>query len=95
VGAGTRDTGFSLTRLTFEVTRATGSDTNAERDYIIAEPKTYKVIENVTQYQSGQHLRIERVNRCITNGEVTSASLVPMIARPEALARSDAQRHER
>ena len=37
VGAGTKDTGFSLTQLTFQVTHATDSDTNAERDYIIAE----------------------------------------------------------
>jgi hypothetical protein len=32
VGAGTRDTGFSLTRLTFQVIHATDSDTIAERD---------------------------------------------------------------
>ena len=32
-----RDTGFSLTELTFQVTHATDSDTNAERDYIVAE----------------------------------------------------------
>jgi LssY C-terminus len=32
VGAGTKDTGFSLTRLTFQMTHATDSDTNAERD---------------------------------------------------------------
>src|SRR6476619_8567196 len=31
VGAGTRDTGLSLTRLTFQITHATDSDTNAER----------------------------------------------------------------
>ena len=37
VGAGTKDTGFSLTQLTFQITHATDSDTNAERDYIIAE----------------------------------------------------------
>src|ERR1700742_5131678 len=37
VGAGTRDTGLSLTRLSFQVTHATDSDTNAERDYILAE----------------------------------------------------------
>jgi hypothetical protein len=37
VGAGTKDTGFSLTRLTFQITHATDSDTNTERDYIIAE----------------------------------------------------------
>jgi hypothetical protein len=30
VGAGTRDTGFSLTRLTFQVTHATDPDANEE-----------------------------------------------------------------
>src|SRR6202161_4586889 len=34
VGAGTKDTGLSLTKLTFHITHATDSDTNAERDYI-------------------------------------------------------------
>ncbi len=37
IGAGTKDTGLSLTQLTFQITHATDSDTNAERDYIIAE----------------------------------------------------------
>ena len=36
VGAGTKDIGFSFTRLTFQVTHATDSDTNAERNFIIA-----------------------------------------------------------
>src|SRR3954447_20441445 len=35
VGAGTRDTGISLIRLTFQITHATDSDRNAERDYIV------------------------------------------------------------
>ena len=48
VGAGTRDTGFSLTQLTFQVTHATDSDTNAERDYIIAELSKNRVIGDVT-----------------------------------------------
>ena len=54
VGAGTKDTGLSLTRLTFQITHATDSDTNAERDFIIAELKKYQVIEAVTLYQSGR-----------------------------------------
>ena len=37
VGAGTKDTGLSLTQLTFQITHATDSDANAERDYIVAE----------------------------------------------------------
>ena len=39
VGAGTKDTGFALTRMTFQITHATDSDTNAERDYIVNELK--------------------------------------------------------
>ena len=35
VGAGTRDTGLSLTRLTFQVTHATDADSDAEREYIV------------------------------------------------------------
>ncbi len=72
VGAGTKDTGFSLTQLTFQITHATNSDTNAERDYIIAELRKNRVIGDVNSYQSGQQLR---VNHYITDGEVVVASL--------------------
>ncbi len=74
IGAGTKDTGFSLTQLTFQITHATDSDTNAERDYIIAELSKNRVIENINSYQSGQP--IEHVNHYLTDGEVTVASLV-------------------
>jgi hypothetical protein len=75
VGAGTRDTGFSLTKFTFQVTHATDSDTNTERDFIIAELERNRVIENVTKYQSGQHLLTEHVNHYTADGEVAAASL--------------------
>jgi hypothetical protein len=75
VGAGTKDTGLSLTQLTFQITHATDSDTNAERDYIIGELMNHRVVEAVTSYQPGQHLPAERVNHYITDGEVTMASL--------------------
>jgi len=78
VGAGTKDTGFSLTRLTFQITHATDSDTNAERDYIIAELQKNRVIEDVNSYRSGQRLPLEPVNHYITDGEVTVARLVPI-----------------
>jgi hypothetical protein len=78
VGAGTRDTGFSLTQLTFQITHATDSDTNAERDYIIAELKKNRVIGDVESYQAGQHVPVERVNHYITDGEVKAASLTPV-----------------
>jgi hypothetical protein len=76
VGAGTKDTGFSLTKLTFQITHATDSDTNAERDYIIAQLAKYQVIADVKSYQSGRQLSTERVNHYITDGEVTVANLV-------------------
>jgi LssY C-terminus len=75
VGAGTRDTGFSLTRLTFQITHATDSDTNAERDYIIGELMKNRVIADVSLVHARQHLPAERVNHYVTDGEVTVASL--------------------
>jgi hypothetical protein len=75
VGAGTRDTGFSLTRLTFQITHATDSDTNLERDYIMAELTKNRVIGDVTAYRAGDRLSAEQVNRYITDGHVTVASL--------------------
>ena len=75
VGAGTKDTGFSLTRLTFQITHATDSDTNAERDFIVAELAKSRVIEDARSYQAGQHLPVERVNHYMTDGEVMVAHL--------------------
>src|ERR1700732_2757323 len=75
VGAGTRDTGLSLTRLTFQITHATDSDTNAERDHIIAELTKSRTIEAVKIYQSGQDLLTEHVNQYVTDGEIALASL--------------------
>ncbi len=76
VGAGTKDTGFSLTRLTFQITHATDADTNAERDYVIAELRKNGVIGEVTSYQADQHFGVGQVNHYVTDGEVTIASLV-------------------
>jgi hypothetical protein len=76
VGAGTKDTGFSLTQLTFQITHATDSDTNAERNYIIDELKRNEVIGEVTSYQARQHLPAKQVNHYITDGGVIAATLV-------------------
>jgi hypothetical protein len=75
VGAGTKDTGISLTRLTFQITHATDSDTNAERDFIIAELRKNRVVADVHTYRSGEHLPLGRVNHYVTDGEVTVANL--------------------
>jgi hypothetical protein len=75
VGAGTKDTGFSLTRLTFQITHATDSDTNEERDFIVAELSKRRVVRDVTSYRAGQRPGMERVNHYVTDGEIAFASL--------------------
>jgi LssY C-terminus len=76
IGAGTKDTGFSLTRLTFQITHATDADTNAERDYIIAELKKHGVIGETASHQAGEYLSAGQVNHYVTDGAVAIASLV-------------------
>jgi hypothetical protein len=76
VGAGTRDTGFSLTRLTFQITHATDADTNAERDYIVSELARTRQIGDVTSYQSGQHQAVGRFQHYVTDGDVSVANLL-------------------
>jgi hypothetical protein len=76
VGAGTRDTGLSLTRLSFQITHATDSDTNVERDFIIAQLETIGSIAEVKVFQAGQRLAMEHVNHYTSDGRVTLASLV-------------------
>ena len=75
VGAGTRDTGFSLTAFTFQVTHATDDDTNAERDFIVGELKGSGTIGDVTWHRRGERIHTGRVNHYITDGEVAAASL--------------------
>ncbi|HUC48599.1 MAG TPA: LssY C-terminal domain-containing protein [Xanthobacteraceae bacterium] len=75
VGAATKDTGFSLTKLTFQITHATDSDTNIERDYIVDELRKNGAVVDVNLYQARQPLPVTRVNRYITDGEILVASL--------------------
>jgi hypothetical protein len=74
VGAGTRDTGLSLTRLTFQITHATDADTNAERDFIVAELLSSGAIQTVEVHKAGDNLP-ERVNHYVTDGEIALANL--------------------
>jgi hypothetical protein len=76
VGAGTRDTGFSLTWLTFQVTHATDSDTNAERDFIIAELKKCRAVDDVTSYVEDRGAPIARINHYVADGDVAVAKLI-------------------
>jgi hypothetical protein len=75
IGAGTRDTGLSLTRLSFQITHATESDTNLERDYIIGELRKSRFIGAERVYQAGEKLLAEHVNHYLTDGEIILAVL--------------------
>jgi hypothetical protein len=75
VGAGTRDTGLSLTWLTFQITHATDSDTNTERDYIVSALSGKGVIGDVTWHRSGSTIMTGKVNHYISDGEIAFASL--------------------
>jgi hypothetical protein len=86
VGAATKDTGLSFTRMTFQVTHATDSDTNAERSYVIEELKKAGVINDVQLYQSGDRLQPAHVNHYITDGEIALAALAAPATSPSSAA---------
>lgn len=73
VGAGTRDTGFSLTWLTFQLTHATDADTNAERDFIVNDLTRHGTIRHATLFKPGD--KLERVNHYIADGEIAVAEI--------------------
>jgi hypothetical protein len=75
VGAATKDTGLSLTRLSFQITHATDDDTNAERDFLVQELTRHQVIGDVRSHLSGERLEIGKVNKYVTDGEIAVAAL--------------------
>ena len=74
VGAGTRDTGLSFTKFTFQFTHATADDVNAERDFIISELDRSGAIGDVVLRRAGETL-VARVNHYVTDGDVAAAKL--------------------
>jgi len=76
VGAGTKDTGFSLTRLTFQITHATDADTNAERDFIMGELVRHSTIGVVDLYEAGEEISAGTVNHYVTDGIIAVAPLL-------------------
>jgi hypothetical protein len=75
VGAATKDTGFSLTRLSFQITHATDADTDEERDFIIGDLQRHGVIVNVRSRLPGERLSIGKINHYLTDGVVAVAEL--------------------
>jgi hypothetical protein len=75
IGAATRDTGFSLTRLSFQVTHATDADVDVEREFLIGELVRHGVVSHVRSYTPGERLAIGKVSRYVTDGKVIVAEL--------------------
>ena len=75
VGAVTKDVGFSLTRLSFQITHATDADTNAEREFLVQELTKHGAIGPVRYYRPGERLSLCAVNRYISDGLVAVAVL--------------------
>ena len=75
VGAGTRDTGLSFTRFTFQFTHATADDTNAERALILGELKAAGVIGEPVWHREGDRLALGKVNHYVADGEIAVAQL--------------------
>jgi hypothetical protein len=81
VGAGTRDTGFSLTKLTFQITHATDPDANEEREFILGELKREGAIDEVRRRRAGDPVEAGLGRHYVTDGEVAAAWLID---RPSA-----------
>jgi len=75
IGAATKDTGFGLTRLTFQITHATDSDTNAERDYVISELRKADAIGPIAWEKTGDRIDGEHINHYISDGDVVLAAI--------------------
>lgn len=75
VGAATKDTGISLTRLSFQITHATDSDANAERDYVIAELAARQLITSEKSFDERSQLPARRINHYVFDGDVRVATL--------------------
>ncbi|MFE1599741.1 LssY C-terminal domain-containing protein [Methylobacterium sp. ID0610] len=75
IGAATKDVGFSLTRLSFQITHATDADTNAEREFLVRELTERGGIGMVHYHRPGERLSIGTVNRYVSDGLVAVAEL--------------------
>ncbi len=75
IGAATKDTGISFTKLSFQVTHATDSDSDAERDLVISALQGRQLIGAVTSYNDSADLPAKRVNHYVFDGDVSVATL--------------------
>ena len=76
MGAGTRDTGLSFTRFTFQFTHATADDTNAERAFILDELEGGRRHRRDGLASGGRSASpLGKVNHYVADGEIAVARL--------------------
>lgn len=69
VGAATKDTGFGLTRMTFQISHAVDKDTVAERDFLVSELKKSGLVSKTSLLKPDTELPVRgKVNPFITDG---------------------------
>ncbi|MGH1575021.1 LssY C-terminal domain-containing protein [Methylobacterium sp. P31] len=81
IGAATKDIGFSLTRLSFQITHATDADTNAEREFLVRELREHGAIGQIRHHRPGERLSVGTVNRYLSDGLVAVAELSEQASR--------------
>lgn len=70
IGAATRDTGFGLAKLTYQITHRTDPDVDEERDYVLATLESTGA-EHADLYESGQF----KVGRYSSDGKIAVMNL--------------------
>lgn len=76
IGAGTRDTGFGLTKGTWQVSHAVDKDTVLERDFMVSELQKSGMVEKVEMHTLKAPMQVfGRVNKFHREDEVAVVSL--------------------
>lgn len=71
IGAGTKDTGFGLAALTYQITHAVDPYVDEERDYILSSLQGAGCVEDVAQFDSGTF----EVRKYRSDGKITVLTL--------------------
>ena len=79
VGAGSKDIGFGLARLTYQFTHSVDKNIDAERQYILHTLESIKKIQSVSHLESDTHI----LGKYISDSRIAVARLVPVAPKEE------------
>ena len=71
IGASTKDTGFGLASLTYQITHAVDANVDEERDYLVSSLQNSGVIKDVKSFDSGTY----KVGKYTSDGKIVVATL--------------------